>query len=86
MRHPLASRAGGHRKVLQISSVEIGHAICGISFPVQAWELSAWADYNGARSLLLDLLALLPVRDYRSCEEIVTALTATPGGRSWLRL
>lgn len=53
---------------------QIGHALEGIEFPAQHWELGIWADYNGAGVDVRNVLAELPEGIYSSLWHVANQL------------
>jgi hypothetical protein len=54
----------------------VGHALEGVTFPAQHWELGAWAEHNGAGVDVRNLVADLPEGTYFSLRHVANELGA----------
>lgn len=72
MRADYRPRAG--QKVALLGIAQIIHALDGITYPAQRWEILSGAEYNGATLALRSALGRLPARRYTDVQHVAATL------------
>jgi Protein of unknown function (DUF2795) len=63
----------------KIGAHQLAHALVGMSFPAQRWEVVTWAEYNGVGSQVRDLLRRLPDGRYLSLAHVAEVASTLVG-------
>ena len=60
----------GSRSHRHIDEHQLRHALGGVTYPAQRWELMSWAYYNGSGDTVMPTVSDLPEREYENFEDV----------------
>lgn len=61
-----------------ISNHQLQHAVHGVSYPAQKWQLQSWAYFNGSSSIVMPAISELPEREYADFQDVSRELHPEP--------
>lgn len=66
---------------MNFSAEQLAAALAGVTYPARMWQITAWAEHNGAAQVVRDALLNIPAATYAGPGDIVDALRMSYPGR-----
>ena len=49
---------------MNVSAEQLATALAGLTYPARMWQITAWAEHNGAAQMVRDALLNIPAGTY----------------------